>query len=63
MLERGMLVIARKVGERFFIGDDIEIEIKSVSEHNRVRVAIRAPRDIRIRRDSIPAKVVAHGRG
>lgn len=44
-----MLIIARRIGESFTIGDDIEVKIMNAS-HSRVVVAIAAPRALKIRR-------------
>jgi carbon storage regulator len=44
-----MLVLSRKVGEAIKLADDIEITILAV-DHLRVRLGIRAPRHIDVRR-------------
>lgn len=44
-----MLVLSRKVGEAIKLSDDIEITILAV-DNLRVRVGIRAPRHITVRR-------------
>jgi carbon storage regulator len=44
-----MLVLSRKVGEAIKLADDIEITILAV-DNLRVRVGIRAPRHIAVRR-------------
>ena len=44
-----MLVLSRKVGEAIKLADDIEITILAV-DHLRVRLGIRAPRHINVRR-------------
>jgi carbon storage regulator len=44
-----MLVLSRKVGEAIQLADDIEITILAV-DHLRVRLGIRAPRHIDVRR-------------
>ena len=41
-----MLVISRKPGESFLIGEDIEITVFEVSG-DKVKLGISAPRDIR----------------
>ena len=43
-----MLVIHRKVDQRIYIGDDIEIVVLSTGRTG-VRLGIQAPKDIRIR--------------
>ena len=47
-----MLVLSRKVGESIKLADDIEITVLAV-DHSRVRLGIRAPRHIDVRR-SVP---------
>ena len=47
-----MLVIRRKPGESFFIGDDIEVEILETAG-SQVKLGIRAPRSIPVVRKEI----------
>jgi carbon storage regulator len=47
-----MLVLSRKVGEAIQLSDDIEITVLAV-DNLRVRLGIRAPRHIHVRR-SLP---------
>lgn len=47
-----MLVIRRKTGEAFRIGDSIEVEILEVG-NNQVKVGIRAPREIPVLRTEV----------
>ena len=47
-----MLVLSRKVGERIHIGDDVVVEVRRISG-NRVTLALRAPRDVRILRGEL----------
>ena len=47
-----MLVIKRKVSESILIGDDIEIIISEISQ-DKVKIAINAPKDIRITRKEL----------
>ena len=44
-----MLVLSRKVGESIKLADDIEITVLAV-DNSRVRLGIRAPRHIDVRR-------------
>ena len=55
-----MLVLARKVGESIKVADDIEITVLAV-ENGRVRLGIRAPRNVNVRR-STPEEVGAANR-
>ena len=47
-----MLVIRRRAGESLLIGDNIEIEILALTQHQ-VKLGIRAPRDVPILRKEI----------
>ena len=47
-----MLVIGRKCGERFFIGDDIVITIVRLTPNN-VRIGIQAPKELNVVREEI----------
>ena len=47
-----MLVIRRRSGEAFHIGDSIEIEILEVG-NNQVKIGIRAPREIAVLRNEV----------
>ena len=46
-----MLVLSRKVGESIKLADDIEITVLAV-DNQRVRLGVRAPRDIDVRRST-----------
>ncbi len=54
-----MLVLSRKVGESIKLADDIEITVLAV-DNARVRLGIRAPRHIDVRR-SMPEVNVVEG--
>ncbi len=47
-----MLVLTRRPGESIKIGDDITIQVRH-AKHNRISVAIEAPRDVRILRSEL----------
>ncbi|MBI1322056.1 carbon storage regulator CsrA [bacterium] len=47
-----MLVLSRRLGQRFQIGDDVRITIVKV-DRNSVRIGIEAPADVTIRREEI----------
>jgi carbon storage regulator len=51
-----MLVLSRKVGEAIKLSDDIEITVLAV-DHLRVRLGIRAPRHINVRRTELDDSV------
>jgi carbon storage regulator len=54
--ERAMLVLSRKLGQRFQIGPDVQITIVKI-DHNSVRIGIEAPEDVTICREEIAATV------
>ena len=47
-----MLILTRKQGESFFLGDNIEISISEING-DRVRIAIDAPKDVKILRNEL----------
>lgn len=47
-----MLILTRRVGETFMIGDDIEITICSI-RNSQARIGIQAPRDVSIHRKEV----------
>lgn len=47
-----MLVIRRRAGESFLIGEDVEIEILEMST-SQVKLGIRAPREISVLRKEV----------
>lgn len=49
-----MLVLSRKLGERFQIGPDVTITVVKV-DRNTVRIGIDAPRGLTIQREEIAA--------
>jgi carbon storage regulator len=53
-----MLVLTRREGEVFLLGDDIEIEILDIKP-GVVRVGIRAPKHVRVLRSELLDAVVA----
>ncbi|MGM0488531.1 MAG: carbon storage regulator [Planctomycetota bacterium] len=50
-----MLVLTRKLGQRISIGDDAEVVVLKITG-NRVRLGIRAPKDVPIRRDDVAGR-------
>lgn len=55
------LTLTRKVGERICVGDDIVIEITSIRK-NQVRVAVHAPRFVKIYREEVYDRIQAEQR-
>lgn len=53
-----MLVLTRRIGERLYIGDDIQITVVGVNG-NQVRLGVAAPRDIPVHREEIYDKLRA----
>jgi carbon storage regulator len=56
-----MLVLSRKIGESIKLADDIEITVLAV-DNQRVRLGIRAPRNIDVRRSTPEINVVESNR-
>jgi len=56
-----MLVLTRKIGESFRIGDDIEIVITGV-ERNKVKVGIRSPSHISVYRSELYERILEENR-
>lgn len=53
-----MLILTRKLSEKIVIGDDVIIEVRRI-EGNKVRIAIKAPRETRILRGELLPKETA----
>lgn len=53
-----MLVLTRREGESFTVGDDVEIEILDIKP-GVIRIGIRAPRSVRVMRSELVAAVAA----
>ena len=51
-----MLILSRKVGESFLIGDEVEIKVTEISG-DRVKVGIEAPKDYKIIRKELQQTV------
>jgi len=58
--DRSFLVLSRAVGERIFVGDDIELVLAEAHE-GRAKIAISAPRSVQILRDNAKIKHRKHG--
>ena len=55
-----MLVLARKVGEKIIIGDDIHVCVVAVQGGN-VRLGISAPRNVLVDREEVHNMRVSQG--
>ena len=47
-----MLVLSRKLGQRFQIGQDVRITIVKI-DRNSVRIGLEAPEDVKVYREEI----------
>ena len=47
-----MLIIARKKGEGFYIGDDISVSVVEATK-DKVKIGIEAPKDVKIMRSEL----------
>lgn len=57
----GKLVITRLDGQSFFIGDDIEVRLYfAPNRGNQIRVAITAPKSIRVMRAELKDQPSTH---
>lgn len=50
------LVITRRVGEMFYVGDDVQVRVLAISG-SQVRIGITAPEDVEIYREEIYLKI------
>lgn len=53
-----MLILQRRIGQRVFVGDEVEITIAAIGRHG-VRLAIVAPRGVAVLRGEVHDAVVA----
>ena len=51
-----MLVLTRRIGERFYIGDDVRVVVLEVNG-NQVRLGIEAPKHIAVHREEIYQRI------
>ena len=56
-----MLVLTRKVGEKLIIGDEIVVQVLSVSG-DQVKIGIQAPPAIPIHRNEVYEAIISHRR-
>jgi carbon storage regulator len=51
-----MLVLSRKLGQRFQVGDEVQITVVKI-DRNSVRIGIEAPGDVTVYREEIVPQV------
>ncbi len=56
-----MLVLTRKPGEKIFIGDNVSLTVVEVKGDS-VRIAVDAPRDVKIYRGEIFEAIIAENK-
>ncbi|ABR30120.1 carbon storage regulator [Thermosipho melanesiensis] len=56
-----MLVLARKVGESIFIGNDVEVKILKI-DGGEVKIGISAPKSVRILRKELYEEIMAENK-
>lgn len=56
-----MLVLSRKVGEQILIGSDVCVTVVSI-KGNRITLGVDAPRNVRVDRSELAAKVASEPR-
>lgn len=57
-MERGALVISRKAGEGFRIGDGVEVLVTAV-RGGTVKLVVRAPKDVKVLRTELAEREAA----
>jgi len=55
-----MLVLTRRPGQEFLIGDDISVKVVRIA-NGQVRIGISAPRDVSIVRGELPKRTQTEG--
>lgn len=57
-----MLVLTRKIGETFVVGDDITVTVVDIVGGNKVRLGINAPASVPVYREEVWAQIQAENR-
>ncbi len=53
-----MLVFSRRINQKFYIGENIEVTVLSINS-SRIRIGIEAPKDIPVHREEIYEQIKA----
>ncbi len=57
-----MLVLTRKIGETFIVGDDITVTVVDIVGGNKVRIGINAPASVPVYREEVWEAIQAENR-
>ncbi len=57
-----MLVLTRKIGETFVVGDDITITVVDIVGGNKVRIGINAPASVPVYREEVYLQIQEENR-
>ena len=57
-----MLVLTRKIGETFVVGDDITVTVVDIVGGNKVRIGINAPSSVPVYREEVWEAIQAENR-
>ena len=57
-----MLVLTRKIGETFLVGDDITVTVIDIIGGNKVRIGINAPSSVPVYREEIWTQIQEENR-
>jgi carbon storage regulator len=57
-----MLVLTRKIGETFVVGDDITVTVVDIVGGNKVRIGINAPASVPVYREEVWEAIQAENR-
>ncbi len=57
-----MLVLTRKIGETFIVGEDITVTVVDIVGGNKVRIGINAPSSVPVYREEVWEQIQAENR-
>lgn len=58
-----MLILSRKPGQSFEIGNNVVITIIGIKSGNQIRIGINAPKDIAVHRSEVATRIRAENGG